>query len=60
MLVVLKLAQECHVHHIEPYINYIGRTWIHIWYLDPYLVLGVIYAILCHRFCTMHHCQLLR
>ena len=30
ILVVPNLAQECYVHHTDPYTYYIGRTWSHI------------------------------
>ena len=51
-LVVPNLAQERHAHHTDLYIPTV--LVVH----GP--IYGVIYAILCHAFCTMHHCQLLR
>ena len=44
MFVVPNLAQECHVHHMNPpYTNYIGRTWSHIWSHLRYLTSHILH-----------------
>ena len=46
MLVVLILAQGCHVPHMELYTNYIGRTRSHIWSHLCYLASHILHDAL--------------
>ena len=50
MLVVPNLAQEHHVHHMDPYTNYIGRTWSHtqshLRYLTSHILHDVSFSII--------------
>ena len=50
-LVVPNLAQECHVHHTNPYTNCIGCTWSHIQshlhYLTSHILHDAIIEVMC-------------